>query len=99
MKKPRYTKEQWQQFLQDQEQSGLKAKAYCQQHQLSYASFSKWRSTLRAEAKQVSNAKFIELTPSHHDPESFRSASERQAWDIELSLGPQVTLRIRGLGS
>lgn len=39
----------------------------------------------------------MELTPTHQQSETFHSMDKQQAWDIELSLGPQVTLRIRGL--
>ncbi|TYL47929.1 IS66 family insertion sequence element accessory protein TnpA [Marinomonas sp. IMCC 4694] len=45
MTKPytRRSSSEWQQIIDDQAESGLSAPQYCKRHQVSYASFSKWR--------------------------------------------------------
>lgn len=84
--KIRRTRSQWQTIIETFEQSGLSVQAFCQQHDLAYSSFAKWRSLLKQQpaADAVS---FIELP----DPSIAMSHSP---WRIELDLGAGVTLRL-----
>ena len=82
----RRSREQWQQICQDQLDSGVSAQTFCAKHQLSYASFSKWRRKLDAPTA-VEHSPLIDLS-------SF-VAPPVPAWDIELDLGAGITLRMR----
>jgi len=87
----RRTPEQWQALVADQQTSQLSAPEYCKQHDIAYASFSKWRTKLNPVAKRDESdntAPFVELTAS-----SNVDSSELK-WHIELDLAPGVQLRI-----
>lgn len=86
--KIRRTRAQWQTILADFEQSELSAQDFCQQHDLAYSSFAKWRSLLKQERKkQAEPVSFIPMPPlSLGQPGSH--------WTIELDLGAGVTLRL-----
>ena len=52
----------WQQHLKDWQQSGLSQRDYCQQHELTYASFGYWRKRLRT--KESTTAKLVPISVS-----------------------------------
>ena len=98
---PRRSAAQWQGLVSQQAASGLTASAFCDRHDLSYASFIQWRSRLRqgeptvaaelsvaSEASPSETTSFIELTA----PGDLSGGAER--WLIELDLGDSVQLRI-----
>jgi hypothetical protein len=104
-RRPRRSATQWQRLVSQQATSGLTALAFCERHDLSYASFIQWRRRLRhcelsAEAEPTAAAQeslavqsmpFIELTaPSA--PGALCTDAER--WLIELDLGGGIQLRI-----
>jgi hypothetical protein len=101
-RRPRRSTAQWQQLVSQQATSGLTAPAFCDRHDLSYASFIQWRRRLRqgeppVEAQPTAaleepvskqSMSFIELTA----PSELCGRAER--WLIELDLGSGVQLRI-----
>lgn len=101
-RRPRRSATQWKRLVSQQAASGLAAPAFCDRHDLSYASFIQWRRRLRqcelpAEAEPtgapeesltVQSMPFIELTA----PSELASGTDR--WLIELDLGGGVQLRI-----
>ena len=101
-RRPRRSAAQWQRLVRQQAASGLSASAFCDRHDLSYASFSQWRRRLRQcdspvitgsavvtePPLPVESIPFIELTA----PEGLPGAAKR--WLIELDLGGGIQLRI-----
>lgn len=91
MTKPyaRRSSSEWQQIIDDQAQSDLSAPQYCQQHGVSYASFSKWRqhfSNLNA-SPDTPQSDFIDLS-------QVPALSGSGRWNITLCLGDGVELRL-----
>ncbi len=72
--------------------SGLTQPQFCQQNDLAISTFNKWQKKLRHEGKAELKLPepFIELPT-----ESFNHSEPEKQWDIELSLGNGVTLRMR----
>ena len=101
-RRPRRCAAQWQRLVSQQATSGLAAPAFCDRHDLSYASFIQWRRRLRqgeppVEAEPTAaleeplseqSMSFVELTA----PSALYGRTER--WLIELDLGSGVQLRI-----
>jgi len=87
----RGTPEQWQALVADQKASQLSAPDYCKQHDIAYASFSKWRTKLKlADEKDEQNkpTPFVELTGVD------KEINHKPHWHIELDIAPGVQLRI-----
>ncbi|TYL46658.1 IS66 family insertion sequence element accessory protein TnpA [Marinomonas sp. IMCC 4694] len=93
MTKPytRRSSSEWQQIIDDQAESGLSAPQYCKQHQVSYASFSKWRQYFSGgkTSPEASHSNFINLSQM-----SALSDSHSGRWNITLCLGDGVELRL-----
>jgi putative transposase len=93
MTKPyaRRSSSEWQKIIDDQAESGLSAPQYCEQHQVSYASFSKWRQHFSGTKKPSDSmhSDFIDLSQV---PALSGSGSGR--WNITLHLGDGVELRL-----
>ena len=101
-RRPRRSAAQWQRLVLQQAMSGLAAPAFCDRHDLSYASFVQWRRRLRqgeppveaeptaapVEPLSKQSTSFIELTA----PSELIGGTER--WLIELDLGSGMQLRI-----
>jgi len=92
---PRRSRDQWKSLIDRQCESGLSGKEFCEREALSYASFIKWRSTLRS--KSVGKVEdFIELRaepfplsmPARDMPTSSKECL------LELTVGSSVTVRI-----
>jgi len=82
------TPEQWQTLLDQQLDSGLSAVQFCNQHDIGYASFCNWRKRLSAAAAPKSEATgFLDLS-------SLMAGTTGPAWNIVLSLGNGVELRL-----
>ncbi len=86
------SREQWQALLDQYERSGLSPRAFCQQWDLSYGTFSRWRRRLLSDQDDTtlpaSPDLFVELA---NHAESPAAAS----WDVELQLGENTFLRLR----
>ena len=87
----RHSPEYWQEQVQLWQASGLSQRAFCQQHHLALSTFQRWKQQLTTDkpSRVEHAADFIEL------PLIGDSSHNTTAWDIELSLGNGVTLRLR----
>ncbi|CAM5237517.1 hypothetical protein SSTU70S_06153 [Stutzerimonas stutzeri] len=87
------TAEQWQVLIGQQRDSGLSATQFCKEHKLGYASFCSRRKRLLSqpvgEAADSGYASFLDLSSLMDD-----SASPGSGWNIVLSLGNGVELRL-----
>ncbi len=86
---PRRSAQQWQSFVDQQRVSGLPAPQFCQEQQINYVSFSKWRKRFTDSAPKpslVAPPIFVELTQEQQIPV--------QQWTAELDLGTGIVLRI-----
>jgi hypothetical protein len=88
----RRTSEQWLTLVEAQQQSGLSVPRYCEQHELSYASFCKWRQRFAQAQTHVSGATVAESSDFVDLSELAASAPGR--WQIILSLGDGVELKL-----
>ena len=80
---------EWAVIFEDYQASGISAVRYCEQAGLSIKTFSKWRRRLQGDHTRVPG--FVEVTEAL--TEEVRSDAPN--WDVELALGPGMTLRIR----
>ena len=103
MTKPyaRRSSAQWQQIVEDQAQSDLSAPQYCQQHGVSYASFSKWRQHFSGTnpLSDSIHSDFIDLSQvpalsGSGSGSGSDSGSGSGRWNITLCLGDGVELRL-----
>ena len=87
------TPDQWQALVNQQRDSGLSARQFCEQENIGYASFCNWRKRLSDPAADDSagsgEASFLDLS-SLMDT----SQSSGPGWNIVLSLGNGVELRL-----
>lgn len=84
----RRTPEQWQQVVKEWQQSGQSARAFCAEQSIGYASFCQWRK--RLSALEALN----EPAPSFVDLGALADRKESSSWNIVLSLGNGVELRL-----
>lgn len=91
----RRSEAQWRELIRELRQSGLSRAAFCQMHGLSLSSLSnrlrRSRDAVRVRSETLPD--FVELTavasPATPAPRTTL------AWDVELTLGPGVVLRLR----
>lgn len=86
----RKSSEQWQSLVEAQQQSGLSAVKFCDQNQVGYASFCKWKQRFsttpnRNNHKNTTPSDFIDVT-------SIPTTSGQ--WHITLVLGDSVELTL-----
>ena len=88
----RRSKSEWLALFQEQRRSGLSQLEFCRAHHISTAAFYNARSRLqRAEsAMATESAALKEFLPL-----MLSEPTDTGGWDIELSLGGDVVLRIR----
>ena len=78
---------QWERLFAEQEGSGLSQRAFCGKRAVSYSSFCNWKRRLAAgDSGGELDAGFIEVA---------LEPSPTQQWEVELSLGAGVVLRVR----
>lgn len=89
----RRTAKQWHALIEQQRESGLSAKAFCQQHDLGYISFCNWRNRLTdrdsADNAGPGDAGFVDVSSL-----MGRAQAGGTGWHIVLSLGNGVELRL-----
>ena len=89
----RRSPEQWQALVLQWQESGLSAPQFCEQNEVGYASFCNWRKRLSTQDSPVEKtsyeAPFIDLQSLTSD-----SADNAKGWNIVLSLGNGVELRL-----
>jgi putative transposase len=86
----RRTLGQWQALVDQWQSSGQSAVRFCEEHGVGYASFCNWRKRLsddQAPPAVQREASFIDLS-------TLPSSGEGRAWNIVLSLGNGVELRL-----
>ena len=85
------TPEQWEALIDQQRDSGLSAPQFCKREAIGYASFCNWRKRLstepKSDASHSDNAGFL-------DASSWMGTSSGAGWNIVLSLGNGVELRL-----
>lgn len=84
---------QWQQHINDWQQSSLSQAAFCKAHQLSYHQFIYWRQKLLSQSSDTPATPSKQLVPVHCIPEATAVAAEG------LSLILPNGVRIHGIGS
>lgn len=93
MSKKHRTPAQWQALVDQQRESNLTVTQFCQQNNLAYSSFCKWRKRLSEEsagdASDSAEASFLDLSSLMDS-----SPSSGPGWNIVLSLGNGVELRL-----
>lgn len=87
------TEEQWLALVDQQRNSGLSAPKFCKQENIGYASFCNWRKRLSDPSTDDSagsgEANFLDLSSL-----TGTSSSSGPGWNIVLSLGNGVELRL-----
>ena len=94
----RRSREQWQQHILDQPQSGLSIAAYCQQHDLAVSNFYTWRSKLRDINNSTANTSEDAVDSDDWlamPPTLSHSSSQAHTMALTLSLPGGITLTIR----
>jgi transposase-like protein len=84
----RRSREQWQQLVDQCEQSGLTQKAFCEQNGIKYDRLAFWKRKLRKRAE--GSEFFIEMPR-----EITGDLPSKTAWEVELDLGNGTILRLR----
>lgn len=89
----RRTPEQWRDLVDQQRDSGLSAMQFCKQQSIGYASFCSWRKRLSespvSDSTSSDEAGFLDLSSL-----MGASSSSGSGWNIVLSLGNGVELRL-----
>ena len=92
----KYTQEQWQHIFEDQQQSGLTIKKYCEEKKITLSSYYHWKNKLAPIPKKnisdVTNAGCPDWLPLTIPAPT---ANVKPHWDIELDLPSGITLRMR----
>ena len=86
--RPRLTREQWAVLIEQQSQSGLSIEAFCQEQDIGFASFGKWKRRLGSPIAKASDFKAIRVASAPV------AATESEPATITLSIGTSMTLTI-----
>jgi len=86
--KSRHSRSDWEQLMAQYEVSGLKQRAFCEQHGLTYSTFCFWRKQLRQSAS-------IKNHPGHLFELPILPVDKSSDWRVELDLGQGVVLRLK----
>ena len=89
-RRPRKTRSQWLGIITEFNQSHSPARVFCEDHDLAYGTFAKWRHRFAKNTqKKTEPSGLIELIqPASPQPEP-------EYWQVELELGNGMTLRLR----
>jgi hypothetical protein len=99
--KPRIRRspEQWRAIFTQFESSGLSAPVFCQQQNIAYGTFQRWRQQMESEpgASRPAAADWlpIHLTDAEVQQQASTAAAPAAGWDIELALPGGVVLRMK----
>jgi len=90
----RRTPEQWQQLVEQWQDSGLSATRFCSINEVGYASFCNWRKRLTQAASKSAPA--VTAEPDFIDLSTLQSpdSTPDTGWNIVLSLGNGIELRL-----
>lgn len=90
MTKVRRTKEQWQQLVEGQADSGQSISDYCAYHGITVSGFYQWR-------KKLQGAEVVQGQPGDWLPFTSSQGNESDNWQIELALPGGVVLRMNAV--
>ena len=93
--RPRKTREQWAELIEQQQQSGLTILDFCQQYDVGFASFGKWKRRLSAATAQTarpSNKAVFTAVSVNRTPTP--TPVVQGAATITLNIGGEMTLTI-----
>lgn len=98
--RPRQTAAQWHQIVEAQLASGLSSPKFCEEKNISYASFINWKKKLSVSPPKPAQKlpAFIELTPDPGIEAPTAVSTTGHSVCIELDLGAGVHLRISRAG-
>ena len=88
----RRSPEQWKSIIDDFTNNDLSGPQYCQQHNIKYASFCKWRQRFLSRTsneEKPNEAGFMDLSTL------INTDSDRSSWHITLKLGHGVELVLK----
>ncbi len=88
---PRRSPEQWQALIDQWQSSGQSAAVFCEAQAIGYASFCSWRKRLAGDKASPTAA---DQDVSFIDLSALSSSDEGRVWNIVLSLGNGVELRL-----
>ena len=94
-RRPRLTREQWAEHIEQQARTSLSVLAYCEQHDLSDKTFSKWKARLRHQQTPPATGATAAFTPVRIQPLQEDVAHSPT---VTLSLGNGMVLSITGSG-
>ncbi len=86
--KPRHSRSGWEQLMAQYKASGLKQRAFCEQHGLAYSTYCYWRKQLRQSPSIESHSEHLFELPS-------LLGDNNPDWRVELDLGQGVVLRMK----
>lgn len=100
--KPRIRRspEQWRAIFTQFESSGLSAPVFCQQQNIAYGTFQRWRQQMDSDPVESRSAVAgdwlpIHLTDAGAQQQAPATAAPAGGWDIELALPGGVVLRMK----
>lgn len=89
VKKVRRSAEEWKTLLASYEASGLSQESFCARESLALSTFGRWRNKLAdVPAEESGEEVFVDLS-------KLAGGEASGGWDIELSLGGGLSLRLR----
>ena len=90
----RLSSEQWQHIINEQLESGMSQKDFCQSQNINIATFSNWKRKLRDAAKNTGDSD----DKVHQDwieiPAEFPQPAANPSWHMELELPGGIVLRM-----
>ena len=86
-RRSRRSREEWQQLIEAQQESGLNPTEFCTQRSINQKRFAHWKRHLQKVQTDQADAQWLEL-PSVPTTSSV-------GWEIELDLGQGLRLRLR----
>lgn len=85
---------QWQKLIEEQKQSGLNIKAFCQQHALPTSAFYGWRKRLKVSNNTPKLNAATDWVAVNLNPPASSPTSDSSPWNIELHLPNGVILKM-----
>jgi len=98
MSKQRYRRlsaEQWRRLVDEQQQSGLSQRAFCETHGLTVSTFNNWKRRLTMTPPEGGSEVDVVFTPLPEVALCGSVDETDRGWDVELDLGGGVCLRLR----
>lgn len=93
--RPRMNREQWAVVIEEQTQSGLSIEQFCQERDIGFASFGKWKRRLSTTNTDIkSGATHSPFKPVRLSDEPAQKADQQAASTVTLTLGAGMTLTI-----